>query len=97
MNIRSYKGVLPSFDKTVYVDSSAVLVGKIQIDSDSSIWPLVAARGDVNGAVNYQTGGALNVSSKANTLTSIICKRQSLPKKVTLRDFNDETPSLELT
>lgn len=58
--------------------------------------PSIPARGSVVGDLDYQTTGALNAVSQANTITSIICKRHSLPKKVILRDFNDETPSLDI-
>jgi type VI secretion system VgrG family protein len=78
-----------------YFESSNT--GEVMVFCDyNQALPPIAPRGNEAGAVNYQTGGALNVNSKANTLNSIICKRQSLPKKVTLRDFNDETPSLDI-
>ena len=68
--IRSYKGVTPKIDKSCYVDSSSVLVGDITLAQDSSIWPLVAARGDVNkitiGArTNVQDGTVLHVTRKS--------------------------------
>lgn len=47
-------------------------------------------------SVVFQPNGGVNVASQANVITSIVCKRQPLPKKVTLRDFNDETPSLDI-
>ena len=67
MTIRAYKGVLPKLAKGVYVDASSVLVGDIDIAEDVSIWPLVAARGDVNfiriGArTNIQDGAVLHLS-----------------------------------
>lgn len=67
MTIRSYKGIKPVLGQGVYVDDSAVLVGDIQLAADVSIWPLVAARGDVNiiriGArTNIQDGTVLHVS-----------------------------------
>ncbi len=67
MTIRSYKGVTPSLGQGVYVDESAVLAGDILLAADASIWPLVAARGDVNiiriGArSNVQDGSVLHVS-----------------------------------
>lgn len=58
--------------------------------------PEIASRGTISGDLEYQTTGGLNAVSKANTITSVICKRHSLPKKVILRDFNDETPSLDI-
>lgn len=67
MTIRSYKGVFPELASGVYVDDSAVLVGDITLAEDVSIWPLVAARGDVNyiriGArSNVQDGSVLHLS-----------------------------------
>lgn len=68
-SIRSYKGVLPTLNERVYIDNSSVLVGDITIESDSSIWPLVAARGDVNhirigSRTNIQDGSVLHVTHK---------------------------------
>jgi len=69
-NLRSYKGVLPIVGKNAYIDNSAVLVGDITLADDVSIWPLVAARGDVNtitiGArTNIQDGTVLHVTRKS--------------------------------
>ena len=68
---RSYRGVFPNIGNNVYVDSSAVLVGDITLADDVSIWPLVAARGDVNtitiGArTNIQDGTVLHVTRKSS-------------------------------
>jgi len=46
--------------------------------------------------VTFQANSGVLIASGANTVNSIICKRHTLPKKVTLRDFNDETPSLDI-
>ena len=46
--LRPYRSYFPQIATTTYVDPSAQLVGDIQISADSSIWPLVAARADVN-------------------------------------------------
>ena len=67
MTIRSYKGNTPSFDQSVYIDESSVLVGDIELGEDSSVWPLVAARGDVNyirigKRTNAQDGSVLHLS-----------------------------------
>ncbi|WP_337881506.1 gamma carbonic anhydrase family protein [Rheinheimera sp.] len=67
MSLRTYKGIAPTLAEAVYIDGSAVIVGDIEIGKDSSIWPLVAARGDVNririGArTNVQDGSVLHVS-----------------------------------
>jgi carbonic anhydrase/acetyltransferase-like protein (isoleucine patch superfamily) len=71
MNIRAYKNKTPTFTSSVYVDASAVLVGAIDIGEQSSIWPLVAARGDVNfirigKRSNIQDGTVLHVTRKSS-------------------------------
>ncbi|AXV63847.1 gamma carbonic anhydrase family protein [Pseudoalteromonas lipolytica] len=73
MTIRSYKGITPTFDNSVYIDESSVLVGDITLGKDSSVWPLVAARGDVNyirigERTNIQDGSVLHLTraSKSN-------------------------------
>lgn len=67
MTIRAYKGITPKLESGVYIDESSVLVGDIELAADVSIWPLVAARGDVNyiriGArTNIQDGSVLHLS-----------------------------------
>ena len=67
MTIRAYKGITPKLAAGVYIDESSVLVGDIELAEDVSIWPLVAARGDVNyiriGArTNIQDGSVLHLS-----------------------------------
>lgn len=73
MTIRSYKGITPTYDNSVYIDESSVLVGDISLGKDSSVWPLVAARGDVNYVrigerTNIQDGSVLHLTraSKSN-------------------------------
>ncbi|WP_117236344.1 gamma carbonic anhydrase family protein [Vibrio maerlii] len=68
-SLRSYKGINPKLGQRVYIDNSSVLVGDITIGDDSSVWPLVAARGDVNHIVigartNIQDGSVLHVTHK---------------------------------
>ncbi|MGD8173442.1 gamma carbonic anhydrase family protein [Vibrio sp. TRT 21S02] len=68
-SLRSYKGIQPQIGQRVYIDSSAMLVGDIKIGDDSSIWPLVVARGDVNHIhigkrTNIQDGSVLHVTHK---------------------------------
>ncbi len=65
--LRTYKGIAPSIGKNAYIDESAVLVGDISIGDDTSIWPLVAGRGDVNKITigertNIQDGTILHVT-----------------------------------
>ncbi len=69
--IRSYKGITPQIGERVYIDASSVIVGDIKIADDASVWPLVAARGDVNHIMigarsNIQDGSVLHVTHKNN-------------------------------
>lgn len=66
-NIRSYRGIEPQLGAHVYIDPTAVIVGDVHIGDESSIWPFVAARGDVNfiriGArTNIQDSTVLHVT-----------------------------------
>ncbi|MGR7922695.1 gamma carbonic anhydrase family protein [Zobellella denitrificans] len=68
--LKSYNGINPRLGKDVFVEESAVLYGDIELGDDASIWPLVAARGDVNyiriGArTNIQDGTVLHVTRKS--------------------------------
>ena len=68
--LRSYNNISPTIGDNVYIDQSAVIVGEISLADDVSIWPLVAARGDVNtisiGArTNIQDGTVLHVTRRS--------------------------------
>ncbi|QQX80357.1 gamma carbonic anhydrase family protein [Shewanella sp. KX20019] len=72
-SLRSYKGIVPQLKNDVYIDEACVLVGDITLDDDSSVWPLVAARGDVNHIyigkrTNIQDGSVLHVTRKSPSL-----------------------------
>jgi len=69
MNIRPYKGIVPTFGNECYIDETAVFVGEIECGEDVGIWPLVAARGDVNyikigNRTNVQDGSVLHVTRR---------------------------------
>lgn len=69
MNIRPYKGIIPTFGNECYIDETAVFVGEIECGEDVGIWPLVAARGDVNyikigNRTNVQDGSVLHVTRR---------------------------------
>ena len=70
MTIRSYRNITPIIPISCFVDPSSVLVGDIRLGEHSSIWPLVAARGDVNSMrigcnSNIQDGTVLHVTRKS--------------------------------
>ena len=66
MSIRAYQGVMPTLGARVYVDESAVVIGRTTLGDDVSVWPCAVLRGDVNrieiGArTNVQDGSVLHV------------------------------------
>lgn len=68
--VDGFKGLFPSIDDSVYIDTSCRIVGDVHIGKDSSVWPLVAARGDVNKIrigkrSNIQDGSVLHVTRKS--------------------------------
>ncbi|MFL2840810.1 MAG: gamma carbonic anhydrase family protein [Pseudohongiellaceae bacterium] len=68
MAIRKYLNFSPSIAKGVFVDDTAVVIGKVSIGKDSSVWPLTAIRGDVHDikigeCTNIQDGAVLHATS----------------------------------
>lgn len=66
MGIRAYQGITPTLGARVYVDESAVVIGRTALGDDVSVWPCAVLRGDVNrieiGArTNIQDGSVLHV------------------------------------
>ena len=67
MSIRKHNNSAPKIGKDCYIDESAILIGNIRIGSNSSVWPLVSIRGDVNAIdigdnTNIQDGSVLHVT-----------------------------------
>ncbi len=67
--IRPCKNILPQLSARVYFDASSVLIGDLTIGADSSVWPLVVIRADVNHIrigtrTNIQDGSVLHVTHK---------------------------------
>lgn len=70
--LRSYKGISPKVGTGSYIDESAVLIGDITLGDEVSVWPLVAARGDVNTIIigdrtNVQDGTVLHVTRSSKS------------------------------
>jgi carbonic anhydrase/acetyltransferase-like protein (isoleucine patch superfamily) len=66
MAIRPYLGALPDQGARVYVDEMALVIGRVTLADDVSVWPFAVVRGDVNrievGArTNIQDGCVLHV------------------------------------
>lgn len=66
-NVRAFGDATPVLGVRVWVDPAAVVIGRVEIGDDASLWPTVVARGDVNfiriGArTNVQDGSVLHVT-----------------------------------
>ena len=67
MTISAYRSVMPTLGARVYIDPAAVVIGKVTIGDDSSVWPTAVIRGDVNSITigartSIQDGSVLHVS-----------------------------------
>jgi carbonic anhydrase/acetyltransferase-like protein (isoleucine patch superfamily) len=67
-SLRPYLGTLPSLGERVFVDPAAVVIGKVTLGDDVSVWPTAVIRGDVQsisvGArTSIQDGSVLHVTS----------------------------------
>jgi carbonic anhydrase/acetyltransferase-like protein (isoleucine patch superfamily) len=67
MSIQTYRDVTPTLGARVYVDASAVVIGRVSLGDDASVWPAAVVRGDVNtitiGArTSIQDGSVLHVT-----------------------------------
>jgi carbonic anhydrase/acetyltransferase-like protein (isoleucine patch superfamily) len=73
-NIRPYKNILPKIAASAYIDPAACVIGDVEIGEDTSVWPMVTIRGDVNiiriGArSNIQDGSVLHVTHQGGPLS----------------------------
>ena len=48
MPLREYSGTRPVVGGRVYMDETALVIGRVTLADDVSLWPYVVARGDVN-------------------------------------------------
>lgn len=48
MTLRSFDCQHPDLKQRVYIDPSAVVIGRVSLADDVSIWPMTVIRGDVN-------------------------------------------------
>lgn len=65
--ILPYRGECPTVDSTAFIAQNAVLIGRVTIGADSSVWYSVVIRGDVNfiqigRRTNIQDGTVVHVN-----------------------------------
>jgi len=66
-SVRSYQGMEPKLGERVFVDSTAVVIGDVEIGADSSVWPLTVIRGDmhkirIGERTSVQDGSILHIT-----------------------------------
>ena len=67
MNIRSFQEISPIIGQNVFIDSTAIVIGQVQLGDDCSVWPCTVIRGDENTITigqrtNIQDGSVLHVN-----------------------------------
>ena len=69
--IRTFEGITPAIAASSFIDETAVVIGNVSIGEDSSVWPMVVIRGDVNSITignrtSIQDGSVLHVNHDAD-------------------------------
>jgi carbonic anhydrase/acetyltransferase-like protein (isoleucine patch superfamily) len=72
MTIRSYLDYRPTLGPRVFIDDSAVVIGRVTLGADVSVWPLTVLRGDVHDIsigerTNIQDGSVLHNTSASSS------------------------------
>ena len=72
MTLRTFLEYSPVLGERVFVDASAVVIGRVRLGTDVSVWPLTAIRGDVNDITvgdrtNIQDGSVLHNTSPSSS------------------------------
>jgi carbonic anhydrase/acetyltransferase-like protein (isoleucine patch superfamily) len=66
-SIRSFRGHTPALGQAVFVDSSAVVIGDVELGDDVSVWPYAVIRGDmhkirIGARTSVQDGTILHIT-----------------------------------
>ena len=72
--IRAHRGRVPRIASSAFIDSSAQVVGDVEIGEESSIWMCTVVRGDVNSIrigrrTNVQDGAVVHGMLKTHAVT----------------------------
>ena len=67
MPIRAFQGTSPQIHETAFIDETAVVIGRVIIGADSSVWPASVLRGDlkeirIGARTNIQDGSVLHTT-----------------------------------
>jgi gamma-carbonic anhydrase len=97
MPIKSFKGITPKIDESVFVADDAVVIGNVEIGEESSVWFGSVIRGDVNyirigDRTNIQDASVIHVSSRDHP--TILEDEITVGHRVTLHGCHVETGCL---
>ena len=90
---RPFKNKIPTIDPNCYCDDTALIIGDCKIGSESSIWPYVVLRADVQAITigkqtNIQDGTIIHCASQAltppNGIPCIVGNRVTIGHQVML-------------
>lgn len=75
MTIRKFETESPKIHPTAYIDETALVIGKVDIGANSSVWPMTVVRGDVNHisigkCCNIQDASVLHVTHASEEYTT---------------------------
>ena len=67
MTIRTFQNHTPEIADSAYIDPTALVIGRVKIGADSSVWPMTVIRGDINTVTigkrtNIQDSSILHVT-----------------------------------
>ncbi len=70
--LRTFLGQTPLLSRGVFVDESAVVIGRVELKEDVSIWPLVSVRGDlmwirIGARSNIQDNSCLHTTRQSES------------------------------
>lgn len=67
MTIRTFEQLVPQVGASVFVDETALVIGRVRLGEDSSVWPGTVIRGDIHSIdigsrTNIQDGSVIHVT-----------------------------------
>ena len=89
--IKSFKGVCPEIDSSVYVSESADIIGKVKIGADSSVWYSAVIRGDdeeiiIGKGTNVQDGVVIHGEKKTVIGDNVTIGHKAIVHGATIHD-----------
>jgi carbonic anhydrase/acetyltransferase-like protein (isoleucine patch superfamily) len=100
--IRPFKKIWPEINESAYIDPHSVVIGDVHIGAQTSVWPMVVIRGDVNSirigeCSNIQDGSVLHVTHRSanhSGFSLTVGSRVTVGHQVTLHGCTVQDDSL---